>query len=185
MGKRAYSPKRRGFLGIVVNTIPIMWVALLLLLFVSFTGCGSQSGEGFALYFPAEEIPPSDVTSISHLRLAGSSFISSMDVVSYSRASHTIELTSEALNKIRELEIPTSGRVFVIAVDCQPVYWGAFWTPLSSEIFDGVVILTTPATDGNSVHLQLGYPSDSYFTGDDPRSNPVIIQALEKLGKLQ
>jgi len=185
MGKRGNHPKARGFSNISASANLIRLVASLLLLSLSLVGCVSQSGEVFALYLLAEEAPPSEVISISNLRLADSPIVSTKDIVTYSRASHTIELTLEALNRIQELEVPTNGRVFVVAVDCQPMYWGAFWIPLSSEPFDGVTILSVPTSDRNSIQLQLGYPSELYFTGDDPRSNPAIMQALEKAGKLE
>ena len=185
MGKRGDHPKARGFSSISASANLIRLVASLSLLSLYFVSCVSQSGEGFALYLLAEEVPPSEVPPMSHLHLAESPIISTRDIVSYSRASHTMELTPEARKRIQELEVPTSGRVFVVAVDCQPMYWGAFWTALSSVSSDGVTILSLPSSNGDSVQLQLGYPSEFYFTGEDPRSNPAIMQALEKAGKLK
>jgi hypothetical protein len=67
----------------------------------------------------------------------------------------------------------------------QAMYWGAFWTPLSSMLFDGITILNLLPSEGSSVRIQLGYPSESHFTGEDPRSNPTILRALEEAGKLK
>ncbi len=101
MGKRAYSPERRGFLHIVANAMSIMWVASLLLLSVSFAGCTSQHSEGFALYLLAEEVEPSEVTATSHLQLAESPIIATTNIISYSKAGHTMELNPEALTRIQ------------------------------------------------------------------------------------
>ncbi|MFC1909389.1 hypothetical protein ACFLXD_06040, partial [Chloroflexota bacterium] len=32
------------------------------------------------------------------------------------------------------------GKSFLVCVDKAPIYWGAFWTPISSMSFDGVTI---------------------------------------------
>jgi hypothetical protein len=34
------------------------------------------------------------------------------------------------------------------------------------------------------IRLELGYPSSAFYTGEDPRSNPVVIESLEQAGKL-
>jgi hypothetical protein len=171
--------------GISTNVKTIRLLVCLLLLSIAFIGCVSQRGEGFAIYLLTEDVPPSEMPPMSHLQLAERPIISTKDIVSYSRASHTMELTPEARKRIRELEVPTSGRIFVVAVDCQPIYWGAFWTPLSSRSFDGVTILSFSPSGGDYVQFQLGYPSEFDFTGEDPRSNPTIMKALEKSGKLK
>lgn len=171
--------------GIPASVRIIRMMAPLLLFSLTLVGCLSPEDGGFALYLLAEDIPPSEVPPRSHLELAESPVVSTRDIVSYSRASHTMELTPGAYERILELEVPTSGRVFVVAVDGQPIYWGAFWTPVSSMSFDGVTILSLLPANGDSIQLQLGYPSESHFTGQDPRSNPTIMQALERAGKLR
>jgi len=166
-----------------MKSVRLLAVALLSSLLLG--GCAAQKGEGFALYLPAREVPPSQVPVMSHLELAERPLISGDDIASYSWATHTIELTAGAHDRLRELEVPVAGRVFVVAVDRQTVYWGAFWTPLSSMSFDGVVILTPSPQEAHTVRLQLGYPSRLHFAGEDPRSSPIVRQALEQAGKLK
>lgn len=62
---------------------------------------------------------------------------------------------------------------------------GAFMTPISSAAFDGVTIIKPLSPDKPSIRLELGYPSESYFKGADPRYDPKIVDALTGAGKLK
>ena len=85
-----------------------------------------------------------------------------------------------------QLKVPTYGKSFVVCVDKAPVYWGAFWTPISSQSFNGITIWVFPqALKDNCIKLELGYPEPAHFKGDDPRSNPVVMESLKKAGKLK
>ncbi len=142
--------------------------------------------EGFAIYLPAREIAISEMPLISNLELADEPIVAPVDIVSYYRNTHEIELAVEAYDRLSGLEIPINGKVFVVCVDRQPVYWGAFWPGYSSMTFDGVIILTPLfLLDRHAIQIELGYPSESFFTGEDPRSNPDIMQSLQKTGKLR
>ena len=96
-------------------------------------------------------------------------------------------LTPSAYERISKLEVPVWGRSFVVCVNRSPIYWGAFWTLLSSIPFDGVVILKPVVyeEDGNSIWLNLGYPSQQFFTGEDPRLNAEVMKSLEQADKLK
>jgi hypothetical protein len=73
-----------------------------------------------------------------------------------------------------------------VCVDRQPIYSGAFWVAYSSLSFDGVVIDTFLATQDKPVlQIALGYPGPGFFQGEDPRSDPRIVQALKEAGKLK
>jgi hypothetical protein len=65
-----------------------------------------------------------------------------------------------------------------------PIYLGAFWPLYSSLSFDGVVI-PVPLMDEPVIQITLGYPSPSFFAGEDPRSDPRILQALAQAGRLK
>jgi hypothetical protein len=127
--------------------------------------------------------------ALSHFELADTPFISANDIISYTWATHGIQLTPEAFKRIDELEVPTSGKSFVVCVDKAPVYWGAFWAGYSSQSFDGVTINVKPVIPVEnapfSFKIWLGYPSSSFFQGEDPRSNPAIMESLEQAGKLK
>ena len=97
------------------------------------TACSTSSaGREFAIYLTRDDIPPAHMGALSHIEIADEPLISMDDVVAYDAATHEITLTSKAFDRIASLEVPVSGTSFVVCVDRSPIYWGAFWTPLSS-----------------------------------------------------
>ena len=132
------------------------------------------------------DIHPSEMTSLSHYERADKPLISVKDVISYYKNTHEIKLTKEAFERINSLKIPTYGKSFVLCVGEKQIYWGAFWASYSSQSFDGVIILFPFLSEKeNTIQITLGYPSPSFFRGNDPRSDPQIFQSLEKAGKLK
>jgi len=129
--------------------------------------------------------PGSQMPVVSHLELADEPLISIKDIISYRKETHEIELTATAHERVSKLEVPVNGKVFVVCIDRCPMYWGAFWTPISSISFDGVTILKPLPSDRYLIQLQLGYPSPEFFTGTDPRPDPGIVQSLERANKLR
>ena len=74
----------------------------------------------------------------------------------------------------------------MVCVDRKLIYWGAFWTPVSSVSFGGVTILKPLGSqDAKVVKLELGYPSPSFYEGEDPRLNEEVLKSLEQAGKLK
>lgn len=142
-------------------------------------------GEGFAVYLTAQDIPPQQMEALSHVDIASQPIVSLRDIIAYNAQTHEIELTDAAFEHIAQLEVPVRGRSFVVCVDKVPIYWGAFWTPISSISFDGVTILKPSANqEHKTITLQLGYPSSDFYQGEDPRNNPAAIESLEQAGKL-
>jgi len=144
----------------------------------------TQGGEGFAIYLTMQEITTSEISSINQMELENVPIVSIEDIVSYNLPAHEIMLTTEATESFLELSVPVNGKVFVVCVDRQPIYWGAFWTPISSISFDGVTILKPISSNQNTIKIELGYPSGNFFSGDDPRDDPKLIKSLEQAGKL-
>lgn len=144
-----------------------------------------MKGEGFAIYLTRDDIPPSNMEALSHVEIAAQPIISTNDIIAYNAQTHEIKLTAEAFERIAQLDVPVRGRSFMVCVDKAPIYWGAFWTPISSMAFDGVTIWKPLSSERPEViTLQLGYPSSSHYGGEDPRNNPIILGSLEKAGKL-
>lgn len=140
----------------------------------------------FTIYLLAQNISPQQLAILSHLELEKNPLLSINDIVSYRKATHEIELTATGYERIHSLSVPVNGKAFVVCVDGQPIYGGAFWVGYSSLSFDGIVIDTIRATKEHPViQIQLGYPGSAFFHGDDPRSDPRILQALEQAGKLK
>ena len=143
-------------------------------------------GEGFAIYLTAQNVPVSQMPALSHVDLAENPVVSVSDVVSYDWGTHEIKLTSAAMKRLDALQVPTSGTSFVICVDRQPVYWGAFWAGYSSQSFDGITIMLKPpmSMQENTIQIGQGYPSSSFYKGEDPRSDSLIMESLQRAGKI-
>ena len=107
--------------------------------------------------------------------------ISDLEIISYNKTSHKIILTDVGVEKIKDLQVPLNGTSFVIKVEGEEIYRGAFWSPISSLIYHGVVIETV--VTNNSVKIEAGYPS-SHFQGKDPRANPKMFDYLNRVGKM-
>ena len=159
-------------------------VLILILMFVV-VGCSTTKGEGFAIYLTREDISPSKMEALSHVEIAEHPIISIKDIVTYNAQTHEMKLTDDAFERISELEVPVRGKSFLVCVDKAPIYWGAFWTPLSSMSFDGVTIWKPLGSQKPKIiTLQLGYPSSSFYGGEDPRNNAEVMKSLEQAGKL-
>ena len=143
----------------------------------------SEPGE-FSIYLPARRVAADQLWALEAIELEQEPILAADDIIAYDWETHEIELTAAAYERIGQLEVRLDGTPFVVCLGREPVYAGAFWPLHSSLIFDGVVI-KVPLTDGHSAQIALGYPSPSFFTGDDPRSDPSILQSLEWAGKLK
>jgi hypothetical protein len=148
-------------------------------------GCSTAKGEGFAIYLTREDIPPSKMEALSHVEIAEQPIISIQDIITYNAQTHEIKLTEAAFERISQLEVPVRGRSFLVCIDKTPIYWGAFWTPISSMSFDGVTIRKPLGSqESKIITLQLGYPSSSFYEGEDPRNNDEVMKSLEQAGKV-
>jgi hypothetical protein len=167
----------------VFHAVPVI-IAVVLISFLS-GSCASDKPEGFAIYLTRDNIPPSQMEALSHVEIASSPVIAEDDIIYYNSQTHELKLTPAAFQRISALEVPTSGKSFVVCVDKGPVYWGAFWVTYSSQSFDGITIWK-PLGDEipEIVTIGLGYPASSFYEGDDPRDNEDILDALSQSGKL-
>ena len=148
-------------------------------------GSTIAKGDGFAIYLTKEDISPDKMGALSHVDIAEQPIISIEDVITYNAQTHEIKLTEAAFERISQLEVPVSGKSFLVCVDKAPVYWGAFWTPISSMSFDGVTIWKPLGVqEPKVITLELGYPSSSFYSGEDPRNNVAVMKSLEQAGKL-
>jgi hypothetical protein len=145
----------------------------------------TSQDEGFAIYLTIDEVSPTQIPIDSHIELTEQPIISIKDITQYNANTHEITLSNEAFDRLSNLEVPVTGRSFAVCVDKKPIYYGAFWTPISSISFEGVTIWKTlNSQDSKVIKLDLGYPSPNFYGGDDPRNNPEIIKSLTRAGKL-
>ena len=144
----------------------------------------TTNGKGFAIYLTRDEVLPSQMETLSHVEIAEEPIISIDDIITYDALTHEIKLTVDAYQRISELEVPVSGRSFLVCLDKSPVYWGAFWVLYSSISFEGVTIWKPLIEDSDVVKIDLGYPVPGFFKGKDPRSNLEIMKSLKSARKL-
>jgi len=148
-------------------------------------GCSAAPHEGFAVYLTKGDIPPSQMPALSHVDIADQPVFALNDIIAYNAKTHEITLTAKAFDRISSLEVPVRGKSFMVCVDRKLIYSGAFWTPFSSISFDGVTIWKPLSSqDSKVIKLELGYPSSSFYRGEDPRNNAEVMKSLEQAGKL-
>jgi hypothetical protein len=178
-----------------------IYLALILILFI-LSACQTPveeieeveaplEGEPFAIYLLGDpQITGPDINNydLDKLPLAAVPLITTENLISYDWDNHGMNLSPFAYQQLLAIfsgGMPSSGVPFVIMAYEQPIYAGAFWTLLSSLSFDGVTVLEPLDPAGQTLYITLGYPGEDYFTGQDPRNNPRLQQALEDAGKLR
>ncbi|MFC2069285.1 hypothetical protein ACFLTP_09830 [Chloroflexota bacterium] len=168
----------------MIKPSPKLIVALICIILIS-SGCTSVNGEGFAIYLIEEDIPPAQMEALNQVNITDQPTISIKDIITYNAQTHEIRLTDTAFERISQLDVPVRGKPFMVCVDKAPIYWGAFWTPISSMSFDGVTICKPVSSrEPIVITLELGYPSSSYYAGEDPRNNAIVMRSLDQAGKL-
>ncbi len=145
---------------------------------------GGDAGE-FAIYL-VQGMTPAEIVGAdpSTLQVEGEPVLASDDIIAYDGETHEMQLTAAAAERLGTLQVPTSGLPFVACVGGEPIYGGAFWTGFSSQSFDGIVIDVLAARIRGVVRIEIGYPGSQYFKGPDRRSDPRVLRALERAGKL-
>ena len=143
-------------------------------------------GEAFELYLVAnEQLAGPDIKNyeLSELPLAEEPIITTDDIENYLWDAHAINLKPESYKQILDIfsgGMPMSGVPFVVLSNNERIYAGAFWSPASSLSFDGVAIMQPFDPSGQPLLISLGYPGDDFFTGEDPRDDPRLLNALQQ-----
>ena len=164
-------------------TIVVSCILLIIIMYSGYTS--ATKGEGFAIYLTREGVPLAKMEALSHVELSDQPIVSVEDIIAYNAQTHELKLTPRAFERISELGVPVEGGSFMVCINNEPIYWGAFWTPISSISFDGVTIWKPFNTrEQKIIVLELGYPSSSFYGGKDPRNNMKVLESLEKADKL-
>jgi hypothetical protein len=161
----------------------LMRTILIILCFISLTGCNSTTSNPnrFAIYLIA--IPNTDINQII---LEDKPVLTAADIVSYDWNTHTMELTDRGLHSIPATkEVGVHGKPFVVVADGQRCYIGAFWATFSSLGHENPVIELPLDTKTNSVTIRRAYPSDKFGRGSDHRTDKRIFKVLSELSKLK
>jgi hypothetical protein len=112
--------------------------------------------------------------------------ISDKDIESYDWKTQTLLVDKAALWRIPSPSV--WGAPFVVVVDGQPVYVGAFYTGASSASCPVPVIMTDPfLRQSNTLQIQRAYPGEGVpgQSATDPRTNALVKNALQALGNLR
>jgi len=161
--------------------IGIILVLGILVSSICITSEDEGNDEGFAIYLTKQDIPPAQMEALSHVKLADQPIISVEDVITYNAQTHELKLTDEAFERISQLDVTTRGRSFIVCVDKRPIYLGAFWVGWSCTFFVGVTIWKPLSLEEpHVIRLELS----GLYSGEDPRSNPAVIESLQQAGKL-
>lgn len=173
-----------------MRTIHKILAVLLFLAVLLLVACRPAPKEEFAIFLLAEDIAPDEAAGmdLADLPIQAQPLLTTDDIVAYSANEHEIELQASTCDRLRQVFpeiIGVRGVPFVACVGSERIYTGAFWTPLSSLSYNGVVIQQPCMLQEKTIRIELGYPSASFFTGRDPRSDPRLIGALRAAGKLR
>jgi hypothetical protein len=152
---------------------------------------------GFALALSALAEQPKVSQPAASFRLLsaqGRPILTDVDIVGYSWPTHTLILRPGVVPKLKS-ELMGTGKLvlgypFKVEANGVVCYQGVFTTSLSSAsqscaVIDLDPIGKTPAERKNQLSITLGYPSEKFFRGKDPRGDPQIRAALTALGKLK
>jgi hypothetical protein len=165
---------------------PILGVLILL----TASAAATQSQQNtFAIYLLARSIDTrtlaQDQGQWKQLALASVPVISDADIISYDFSNHAMRLGPEAIKRLPKP--PVTGTPFVIVVNGERIYQGAFYTSLSSISYaQPVIVIDNPdpaRRQGDVLLIEAGYPA-KMARGADLRSDERIKTALSKLGKL-
>jgi hypothetical protein len=170
-----------------VRTFFILSLALACLVL---NACSPPKPATFGIYLLRDAMVTAkfQAANLQEIALEDQAFIADADIVSYDKDTHAIELVPAAYQRVLTLfqtPVDVDGLPFVVCVGEERIYGGAFWTPVSSLSFNGVVIMQPFDQAANVIQLSLGYPVREAFTGLDPRGDERIIKALKMAGKLK
>jgi hypothetical protein len=150
-----------------------------------------NSKKGFAIYLLPDNIKSNKLATLDLRKLKpfGKPFIAQNEIISYQKETHGFQIDYLASDRLKKLQIPVSGKPFAVFIGDKAIYTGAFWTSISSQSFDGVIINKQKAignppyysnTDYPILTLETGYPTSEKFKGNDPRSDERILKNLEQ-----
>lgn len=142
-------------------------------------------GEPFELYLVSDKLMTAAELKdyeLDELPLTAEPFIRTENIHNFLWEEQMFNLKEQAYKSLLYLmtdNIPLSGLPFVVVSYGERIYAGAFWSPFSSASFDGVTILQPMDPAGMPLFITLGYPTGDFFTGEDPRYDPRLKEALE------
>lgn len=107
-------------------------------------------------------------------------------IAHYSRSTHRLTLGTWYSSDYLVNSLPvlgTGGVPFVVTVDDDRLYLGAFFVADSSESFDGPTIVVGNMSEYEFV-IEPSYPGGGPVADPDPRADPRLLELLSSAGKL-
>ena len=149
-------------------------LALMLLITVLASGCSRGADKN-----------PEDTFSIRSA--SGVELITINDIQEYHWPTHTLTLAPGVLERLQKQltgEL-VSGYLFDVLANGEVVYQGTMTIGVSSFSFSSVVIVLgginyDTTIKYNQIRIELGYPSQDYFKGTDPRNNHDLLESLRE-----
>jgi hypothetical protein len=144
----------------------------------------------FSIYLVEGEFEP---TALMHeqgrwkdAKLSTTPVISEADIITYDFSKHAMKLNPEAIKRLPKP--PVSGTPFVVVVNGERIYLGAFYSLISSIPCSVPVIVIdrgiwNPEQTRDTLLIERAYPPDK-GVGQDMRSDERIKTVLGKLEKL-
>lgn len=154
----------------------------------------AHAKDTFGIYMPKEDIYNAtlDVTerinkylksNPEDIPLAKYPIISAEDIEEYNWKTQEIILKKSIWYRIRPPSV--HGAPFVIVVNGEPIYVGAFWINISSISSRIPTIIYDILKKSKKLIIKRAYPNDSFGNKSDPRIDSRIKKVLKKLGKLK
>jgi hypothetical protein len=168
--------------------IAIFLGLILLLAVTSLAACPKRST--FAIYLVAGSVDARVFAQQpgvwKDLPLAREPIISGADIVAYDFSKHAMRLKPEVLRRLPRPSV--AGTPFVVVINGERIYPGAFYSSLSSIPCDVPVIVIHRVTPNQTSRadvllIESAYPQPS-FLGKDLRSDVRVKDALANLKKL-
>ncbi len=152
--------------------------------------------EGFAMYLSVHG--NYYYTSITHAdyqeeEIIFPAFLTEKDFASYtiitpddrSYPSHVITYSNEVWERLKKMSFVT-GKIFIVTVGEEKMYWGGFAHPASSHAAENPVIaLGIDLLIGDAMFLERCYPLCHDVSDPDPREDSRIIERLESVELLK
>lgn len=159
------------------------------LIFAGIQTIFAQDKESFALYLLPPDLKADELAKLDlkQIKPRGKPYITGDEISYYVKDTHEMTLHYEAGLRLKKLDVPVSGRPFVVFSGGEAVYTGAFWKGFSSIGFKGVVIdVSDLKGDYPQLRLDLDYPTrPPTAISFDPRGDARILKALEKRSVLR
>lgn len=148
-------------------------------------GCGNSPNRGYEIYRVQDVAGKIYNRNFDEIQLPDTPLISMKDIAEYDWQKHTISLTKDGINRIREYmgmgadSLYFTGILFVAAINRKPVYGGYFYSPIDSRLYIQFPVI-------NSWELRKGIFQIEYQAeNEDLINNSEIYDVLKKNNKIR